>query len=235
MFWRILTQFANYCTSKNFSRYRICSHRETVRLKLSQQLCAAIAIQKKGNNCLLSAVNPCKVPQQTMLSLINTIALLFIYSSHYNSIETKCLRTEATYNGHTNLLYINTLALYSWQHLPLVVLTVGIANTTPLSLHQASIILNDLVTLMKLLLQHRASTCTFKDTEHLCLILLLVYQQVAIGKDASCLCSCFEKWALPSTLTTLKTYTMFLWQPRRQHFTLAKISITDFERIRSDF
>ena len=46
------------------------------------------------NSMVCCGINP-KL-QQTMLSLINTIASLFVFSSHHNSVETKGLRNEDT-------------------------------------------------------------------------------------------------------------------------------------------
>jgi len=111
--------------------------------------------------------------------------------------------------GQAKHLYNNTLALYihacSHQKLPLVVHNVSTAITMntvalQLSMHQASVLSNNLYMVIEPLLQHTASACTFEDMEPFCSILLLLYQQVATEKHASCSCSKSKKWALPNIL-----------------------------------
>ena len=99
------------------------------------------------------------------------------------------------------------------------------------------------VTLTVPLSQHTASVSTFENTEHLCLIFVVFFQQVAIRKHADCSRSSSKKHGKSELRLVphpkLKTCpTTFLWQPRRRHFTLAnQISITNISHFskKTDF
>ena len=76
-----------------------------------------ISTSKAGNNCTrrslvqFTALRVLLIQNTTAnhaRSLINTIALLFVFNSHHNIVETKGLKLKLP-KGHANLLYANTL------------------------------------------------------------------------------------------------------------------------------
>ena len=58
-------------------------------------------MSKAGSNCNLLPYEYYHVIKNTMLSLINTTALLFVFISHHKSVETKGLRSKLL-KGHAN-------------------------------------------------------------------------------------------------------------------------------------